>query len=72
VSTHSAPVRSPAWRSISSDACAKRPRRRTPRRIAETTWRRYVLIEYALRDPQELLDEGVPLSKVAIDLWQQR
>jgi hypothetical protein len=35
-------------------------------------WRRYVLIEDALRDPQELLDEGVALSKVAIDLWMQR
>ena len=35
-------------------------------------WRRYVLIEDALRDPQELLDEGVALSKVAIDLWLQR
>lgn len=37
-----------------------------------TAWRRYVLIEDALRDPQELLDEGVALSKVAIDLWLQR
>lgn len=35
-------------------------------------WRRYGLIADALRDPQELLDEGVALSKVAIDLWQQR
>jgi len=35
-------------------------------------WRRYHLIEDALRDPQELLDEGVALSKVAIDLWLQR
>ena len=35
-------------------------------------WRRYGLIEDALRDPQELLDEGVALSKVAVDLWQQR
>ena len=39
---------------------------------ANDAWRRYVLIEDALRDPQELLDEGVALSKVAIDLWQQR
>jgi len=39
---------------------------------ANEAWRRYVLIEDALRDPQELLDEGVALSKVAIDLWQQR
>lgn len=39
---------------------------------ANEAWRRYVLIEDALRDPQECLDEGVKLSKVAIDLWQQR
>lgn len=39
---------------------------------AGDAWRRYVLIEDAMRDPQELLDEGVRLSKVAIDLWQQR
>ena len=39
---------------------------------AAAAWRRYVLIEDAMRDPQELLDEGVALSKVAIDLWQQR
>ena len=39
---------------------------------ANDAWRRYVLIADALRDPQELLDEGVALSKVAIDLWQQR
>ena len=39
---------------------------------ANEAWRTYVLIEDALRDPQELLDEGVALSKVAIDLWQQR
>ncbi len=39
---------------------------------ANDAWRRYVLIEDALRDPQDLLDEGVALSKVAIDLWLQR
>ena len=39
---------------------------------ANEAWRRYVLIEDALRDPQDLLDEGVGLSKVAIDLWLQR
>lgn len=39
---------------------------------ANEAWRRYVLIEDALRDPQERLDEGVALSKVAIDLWLQR
>ena len=39
---------------------------------ANVAWRRYVLIADALRDPQELLDEGVALSKVAIDLWQAR
>jgi len=39
---------------------------------ANASWRRYVLIEDALRDPQDLLDEGVALSKVAIDLWLQR
>ncbi len=36
---------------------------------ANEAWRRYILIEDALRDSQELLDEGVALSKVAIDLW---
>jgi len=39
---------------------------------ANEAWRRYVLIQDALRDPQDLLDEGVGLSKVAIDLWLQR
>jgi hypothetical protein len=39
---------------------------------ANDAWRRYVLIEDAMRDPQDLLDEGVALSKVAIDLWLQR
>ena len=39
---------------------------------ANEAWRRYVLIEDALREPQDLLDEGVALSKVAIDLWLQR
>jgi len=38
---------------------------------AADAWRRYVLIEDALGDPQDLLDEGVALSKVAIDLWLQ-
>jgi hypothetical protein len=38
---------------------------------ANEAWRRYVLIEDAMRDPQDLLDEGVALSKVAIDLWLQ-
>jgi hypothetical protein len=39
---------------------------------ANDAWRRFVLIQDAMRDPQDLLDEGVALSKVAIDLWQQR
>ncbi len=39
---------------------------------ANAAWRRYLLIEDALRDPQDVLDEGVALSKVAIDLWLQR
>ena len=39
---------------------------------ANDAWRRYILIEDATRDPQDLLDEGVALSKVAIDLWLQR
>ena len=45
---------------------------RGDRAAANEAWRRYVLIEDALRDPQDLLDEGVALSKVAIDLWLQR
>jgi hypothetical protein len=39
---------------------------------ANEAWRRYGLIQDVTRDPQELLDEGVALSKVAIDLWLQR
>jgi hypothetical protein len=39
---------------------------------ANEAWRRYASIEDALRDPQDLLDEGVALSRVAIDLWLQR
>ena len=38
---------------------------------AHDAWRRYVLIEDAQRDPQDLLDEGIALSNVAIDLWLQ-
>jgi hypothetical protein len=38
---------------------------------ANEAWRRYGLIRDVRRDPQELLDEGVALSKVAIDLWLQ-
>lgn len=38
---------------------------------ANDAWRRYVLIEDALRDGQDCLDEGVALSKIAIDLWLQ-
>jgi type II secretory pathway component PulK len=30
---------------------------------ANDAWRRYVLIEDALRDPQQRLDEGVALSR---------
>lgn len=39
---------------------------------ANAAWRRHVLIEDAQRDPQDLLDEGIALSKLAIDLWHQR
>lgn len=39
---------------------------------ANDAWGRYALIKDALRDPQDLLDEGVALSKVSIDLWLQR
>ena len=53
-------------------AAAHAARERGDDLAANEAWRRYVLIEDALRDPQELLDEGVALSKVAIDLWLQR
>jgi hypothetical protein len=53
-------------------ASAHSARERGDHAAADEAWRRYVLIEDALRDPQELLDEGVALSKVAIDLWLQR
>jgi hypothetical protein len=35
---------------------------------ANEAWRRHRLILDGGRDPQELLDEGVALSKMAIDL----
>lgn len=35
-------------------------------------WRRYLLIEDAMRDPQDRLDDGVALSRTAIDLMLQR
>ncbi len=53
-------------------ADAHRAQDRDDHAAANAAWRRYVLIEDALRDPQDLLDEGVALSKVAIDLWLQR
>jgi hypothetical protein len=53
-------------------AAAHAAQARGDRWAANDAWRRYVLIEDALRDPQELLDEGVALCKVAIDLWLQR
>jgi hypothetical protein len=53
-------------------ASAHNAQKRGDHAAANEAWRRYVLIEDALRDPQELLDEGVALSKVAIDLWLQR
>jgi hypothetical protein len=66
------------WRSISSAVYSTLPQRRTVLRIAvimrpaNEAWRRYVLIEGVLRGCEDLLDEGVQLSKVAIDLWLQR
>ena len=65
------------WRSISraaykAAAQAHSARDRGDHAAANQAWRRYVLIEDAPRDPRELLDEGVALSKVAIELWLQR
>jgi hypothetical protein len=68
-----------AWRSISSGACSRASAQAHTAleqgdhaAAANDAWRRYTLIEDALRDQQDLLDEGVALSKVAIDLWLQR
>ena len=36
---------------------------------AAAAWERYRLIEDAMRDPQERLDQGIALSKTAIALW---
>lgn len=38
---------------------------------ANELWRRYELVRDAGRDPDELLAEGVALSRVAIDLAAQ-
>ncbi len=59
-------------RLLQASAEAHTARDRGDYAAANEAWRRYVLIEDALRDQQELLDEGVALSKVAIDLWLQR
>lgn len=53
-------------------AAAHAAQDRGDHQTANDAWGRYVLIEDALRDPQDLLDEGVALSKVSIDLWLQR
>jgi hypothetical protein len=53
-------------------AAAHAARDRGDQHAANDAWRRYVLIEDSMRDPQDLLDEGIALSKVAIDLWLQR
>jgi hypothetical protein len=60
------------WRLQDAASQAHDAQERGDHACANEAWRRYVLIEDALRDPQELLDEGVALSKVAIDLWLQR
>lgn len=38
---------------------------------ANELWRRYELVREAGRDPDELLAEGIALSRVAIDLAEQ-
>ena len=38
---------------------------------AGEVWRRYELVRDGGRDPDDLLAEGVALSRVAIDLMQQ-
>lgn len=39
--------------------------------LAGEIWRRYELVRDAGRDPDELLVDGIALSKAAIDLAQQ-
>jgi len=60
------------WRLEQAAAQAHAAQARGDHHTANDAWPRYVLMEDATRDPQELLDEGVALSKIAIDLWLQR
>jgi negative regulator of sigma E activity len=39
--------------------------------LAASEWRRYRLIKDAMRDPDELLNEGIALSGMAIELASQ-
>ena len=39
--------------------------------VAGDVWRRYELVRDGGRDPDELLAEGIALSRVAIELAQQ-
>lgn len=38
---------------------------------AGEAWRRYELVRDGGRDPDELLDEGIALSRMAVDLVEQ-
>jgi hypothetical protein len=52
-------------------AGAKRAEEQGDDGLAAAEWRRYRLIEDATRDPDELLSEGVALSKLALALAAQ-
>lgn len=47
---------------------AKQAEERGDDSLAAREWRRYRLIEDAMRDPEELLAEGIALSVQAIEL----
>ena len=50
---------------------AKRAEEQGAAGLAATEWRRYRLIQDATRDPEELLAEGIAISKMAIELASQ-
>ena len=54
---------------LTSEACQAEAR--DERWVAGEVWRRYELVRDGGRDPDELLAEGIALSRVALELAQQ-
>lgn len=52
-------------------ASAKAAEARGDKAVANEEWRRYRLIRDGMRDPDELLKEGLELSAIAIELQKQ-